>query len=53
MRITASRDELLRLAMNQNFVPVTDDDGGYIGIVTRRNIMKYYFSKDGAPLPKV
>ena len=53
VRITASRDELLRLAMNQNFVPVTDDDGGYIGIVTRRNIMKYYFSKDGAPLPKV
>lgn len=53
VRITASRDELLRLAMNQNFVPVTDDDGGYIGIVTRRNIMKFYFSKDGAPLPKV
>ncbi len=41
VRITATREELVRLAMNQNFVPVTDDDGVYIGIVTRRNILKY------------
>lgn len=41
VRITASREELLRAAMTQNFVPVTDDDGTYIGIVTRRNVMKY------------
>ena len=40
--ITATREELIKLAMDQNFVPVTDDDGGYIGIVTRRNIIKYF-----------
>ena len=41
-RITASRDELVRLAMNQNFVPITDEDGAYIGIVTRRNIIRHF-----------
>lgn len=44
-RITATRDELIRLAMNQNFVPVTDDDGTYIGIVTRRNIIKHFLTE--------
>lgn len=44
-RITATRDELIRLAMNQNFVPVTDDDGTYIGIVTRRNIIRHFLTE--------
>ena len=44
-RITAGRDELIRLAMNQNFVPVTDDDGAYIGIITRRNIIKHFVTE--------
>ena len=43
-RITATKDELIELAMNQNFVPVTDDEGVYIGIVTRRNIMRHFAS---------
>ncbi len=42
VRITAKMDELLELALNQNFVPVVDDTGVFIGIVTRRNIMKYF-----------
>lgn len=46
VKITAGREELLRLAMNQNFIPVTDDDGSYIGIVTRRNIMKHFVSSE-------
>ncbi len=44
-RITATRDELIRLAMNQNFVPVIDDEGYYIGIVTRRNIIRHFVSE--------
>ncbi|MDY6314566.1 MAG: CBS domain-containing protein [Clostridia bacterium] len=28
-------------ACNQNFVPVTDDSGIFVGIVTRRQIIKY------------
>ena len=46
-RITATRDELIRLAMNQNFVPVIDDEGYYIGIVTRRNIIRHFVSEFG------
>lgn len=41
VKITASREDVVKVAMNQNFVPVIDDDGSYIGIVTRRNILKY------------
>lgn len=39
-KITADIEELVALALNQNFVPVADDDGIYIGIVTRRSILK-------------
>lgn len=44
VRITASVSEVLALVMNQNFLPVTDDDGSYIGIVTRRNIIRHFAS---------
>lgn len=47
VRIAATRAEVVRVAMNQNFVPVTDDDGSYIGIVTRRNILKYLTAAGG------
>ena len=39
--ITATIDELLTRAMNQNFIPVTDDRGSLVGIVTRKTIIKY------------
>ncbi|MBR6101202.1 MAG: CBS domain-containing protein [Ruminococcus sp.] len=39
--VTAAVDELVLLAMNQNFVPVTDDRKIFIGIVTRSDILKY------------
>ena len=51
VRITATREELIGLAMKQNFVPVTDDDGSYIGIVTRRNIIRF-FTSEYAPKPQ-
>ncbi len=41
--IAVSMDELLQRAMNQNFIPVTDDTGVFMGIVTRKDIMKYYY----------
>lgn len=43
VRITAGMDELLQRVMNQNFVPVVDDLGSFIGIVTRRDIIQYYY----------
>ena len=39
--VTASIEELLTRSMNQNFIPVTDDRGSLIGIVTRKTIIKY------------
>ncbi|HHX59072.1 MAG TPA: CBS domain-containing protein [Candidatus Moranbacteria bacterium] len=42
VRITASADELLSRVINQNFVPVIDDFGIFMGIVTRRDIIKYF-----------
>ena len=35
-------EELLSSAMNQNFIPVVDDTGSFIGIVTRKDIIRYF-----------
>lgn len=51
VRITATMDELLELAMNQNFVPVTDDGGYFIGIVTRKNIIKHFVESRASSKP--
>ena len=45
VRIDVSMEELLNRAVNQNFVPVTDDRGTFIGIVTRQDIIKYFINK--------
>lgn len=37
--VRVTMEELLEQAMRQNFVPVVDDRGAFIGIVTRQNIM--------------
>ena len=42
VNINASVDELLNLVLDQNFVPVTDDRGVFIGIVTRRDIINTF-----------
>lgn len=41
----ASMDELLSLASSQNFVPVLDDKGVFIGIITRKAILDYFADK--------
>ncbi|MEE1025339.1 MAG: CBS domain-containing protein [Acutalibacteraceae bacterium] len=45
VKITATVDELLERATNQNFIPVTDDSGSFIGIVTRKKIIDYLAKK--------
>ena len=41
VRVTTSMHELVERAANQNFVPVVDDKGAFIGLVTRRAIINY------------
>ena len=43
--VTADMQTLLLKAADQNFVPVIDDKGDFIGIVTRRAIMRYWLEK--------
>ena len=55
VRITVSMEELVSSALNQNFIPVVDDSGSFIGIVTRKDIIRYFAEqKDTAqPLRKI
>ena len=47
VNVMADMDELLSVAVNQNFVPVVDDRGMFIGIVTRQDIMRYFAREYG------
>lgn len=42
--ISSNIEDLFSIAMNQNFIPVTDDDHTFIGIVTRKDILQYFYS---------
>ena len=46
VHIMTSVDELLAQATRQNFVPVLDDNEVFIGIVTRKDIIKYFTDKN-------
>lgn len=41
VKVTASMHELVDRASNQNFVPVVDDKDAFIGLVTRKAIIRY------------
>lgn len=41
--INANMEDLVSKAMNQNFVPVIDDKGIFIGIVTRKDIIEFCY----------
>ena len=43
--VSTSMDQLIEAAMNQNFVPVVDDRGMFIGIVRRQAIIRYCYDK--------
>jgi len=42
VRITVTIDQLMDSAMSQNFIPVVDDTGSFIGIVTRKDIIRHF-----------
>ena len=45
--VTAGEDmeDLIMKAMNQNFIPVLDDKKSFIGIITRKDIIRYFYDQ--------
>ncbi|MCI8586778.1 MAG: CBS domain-containing protein [Lachnospiraceae bacterium] len=43
--VDATMEDLVRMAMNQNFVPVIDDKKIFIGIVTRKDIIRFCYER--------
>lgn len=43
--INSSMEDLIQMAMNQNFVPVIDDNRIFIGIVTRKDIIRFCYDE--------
>ena len=39
--INAKMEDMLDIIQNQNFVPVVDDENNFIGIITRRQVIKW------------
>ena len=44
VRIDVTMEELVDRAMKQSFIPVVDDRGAYVGMVTRQNIIRHLTS---------
>ncbi|MBR3768761.1 MAG: CBS domain-containing protein [Clostridia bacterium] len=56
VKASASIDEILSRAYSQNFVPVVDDRGVFIGIIKRKDIIKHLAGvkveiKEPQPIP--
>lgn len=41
--ISSSIKDVIRLLFDQNFIPIIDDRGMYIGIIKRKGIIKYLY----------
>lgn len=42
VEINAQMEDMLTLAADQNFVPVVDNTGVFLGIIRRKDIIEYY-----------
>ena len=42
INVTSSMEQVASLLLTQNFVPVVDDRGMFIGIIKRRAVMQYF-----------
>ena len=45
VRVNEKVEDLFDKVVNQNFVPVEDDEGYFIGIVTRKDVLAYMGKK--------
>ena len=47
VNINCNIEDLVSLSMRQNFVPVVDDEGVFIGIIRRKDSIQYCYEKSG------
>lgn len=45
VNINEEINELLLISLNQNFIPILDDRGFFIGIVTRKDVLQHFLDK--------
>lgn len=45
VHIETDMEDLIEKAMNQNYVPVVDDNKNFIGIITRKDIIQYCYKR--------
>ncbi len=45
VKIDSRMEDMLDRALNQNFIPVVDDQKNFIGIITRKEIIKYFYDR--------
>ena len=45
INVNCNIEDLVMTSMNQNFVPVIDDNGIFIGLVTRKSIIEYCYKQ--------
>lgn len=46
VKINATMNDLLFRVQEQNFVPVVDDRNLFVGIITRKDVIKFYYDKE-------
>ena len=46
VKTNVTMNDILLRVMDQNFVPVIDDRNIFIGIVTRKDVIKFFYEKD-------
>lgn len=44
--ISTPMSEIIKLSLDQNFIPIIDDRGMYIGIIKRKTIIESFFDYD-------
>ena len=49
VRVDTKVEDILSMALEQNFVPVVDDRNTFIGIITRKAIMQYFMDRYMTP----
>ena len=46
IKVYSNMEDLIDVALAQNFVPVVDDSNMFIGIITRRSIISYFAERN-------